>query len=548
MRDDMNKTGVTSRGSSRSAVQGAPGIVARWVLPSIGSFSILLTAYLLVMNGWRFLLDSDTGWHIRTGEMILGSGVIPRTDPFSHTLPGRPWFAWEWLADVLMALAHQWQGLAGVVGGALLVLTIAYGLLYLEMARRGADPLISSVMTLLAAICCIVHWLARPHLFSILLMVVWLALIESYRRRRSRMIWLVPPLITLWANLHGAFAVTFAVLFIYILGEVIEALVEGNWRLGAIVPLRRVLLTYAGVGLASAAAALVTPFGLGLYRHIWRYLNDKELLSTIQEFQSPDFHLVDGKLVEILLFLGAVAVIIALRRGKVIEAGLFLLWAHLTLQSERHVTLAAVTLAPIISEQLTYGIGRIVSCFEGRDSALAGAGGKESSSRRFVLAIVDWYRGILRIDRQVTGAAVYLAVLLAIIGLTVSPWADKLLSPRFSPGRFPVAASDYILSQLPAGKGYSHDQFGGYLIYRLYPQYKVFVDGRSDFYRQGTVLQDMEKVSLVKPEWATKLDQYEIQWMLLRRDEPLVLISLMSGRWRTIYQDGVAQILVRTGQ
>jgi asparagine N-glycosylation enzyme membrane subunit Stt3 len=74
------------------------------------------------------------------------------------------------------------------------LLTIAYGLLYRVMARRGADPLISSVMTLLAAICCIVHWLARPHLFSILLLVVWLALIESYRRRRSRMIWLVPPL------------------------------------------------------------------------------------------------------------------------------------------------------------------------------------------------------------------------------------------------------------------------------------------------------------------------------------------------------------------
>jgi hypothetical protein len=67
----------------------------------------------------------------------------------------------------------------------------------------------------------------------------------------------------------------------------------------------------------------------------------------------------------VLLLLGDVAVIIALRRGKVIEAGLFLLWAHLTLQSERHVTLAAVTLAPIIAEQLTYGIGRIVSCFEG---------------------------------------------------------------------------------------------------------------------------------------------------------------------------------------
>lgn len=544
----MNEIRVATRVLARRPAE-PPGRIARWILPSIGSFSIVLTAYLLVMNAWRFLLDSDTGWHIRTGEMILGSGVIPRTDPFSHTLPGRPWFAWEWLADVLMAMAHQWRGLAGVVGGALLVLVIAYGLLYQVMARRDSDPLISSAMTLFAAICCIVHWLARPHLFSILFMVVWLALVEGYRRKRSRMIWLVPPLTILWANLHGAFAVTFAVLVIYICGELIEALIEGSWRLESILPLRRVFLTYVGVGLASGAAALVTPFGIGLYRHIWRYLNDQELLSTIQEFQSPDFHQLDGKLIEILIFLGGVAVVIALRRGKVIEAGLFLLWAHLTLQSERHVTLAAVTLAPIVAEQLTFGVAQLVAWYEGRDRSSPDDRATGSRRwRRFNGAIIDWYRGILRIDRQVTGAAVYFAVLLFIIGLTGSDWADKLLSPRFSPGRFPVAASDYILSQLPAGKGYSHDQFGGYLIYRLYPQYQVFVDGRSDFYRQGTVLQDMEKVSLVKPEWATKLDQYEIQWMLLRRNEPLVLISLMSGRWRTIYddgEDGVAQILVR---
>ncbi|MFN7621661.1 MAG: hypothetical protein ACK5RS_00790, partial [Acidobacteriota bacterium] len=89
------------------------------------------------------------------------------------------------------------------------------------------------------------------------------------------------------------------------------------------------------------------------------------------------------------------------------------------------------------------------------------------------------------------------------------------------------------------------DQFGGYLIYRLWPDYKVFVDGRGDFYRQGAVLDDMETVTLVRPEWATKLDQYEIKWLLLRRDEPLALISLMSGRWRKVYEDSVAQVLVR---
>jgi hypothetical protein len=214
----------------------------------------------------------------------------------------------------------------------------------------------------------------------------------------------------------------------------------------------------------------------------------------------------------------------------VVEAGLFILWAHLTLQSERHVTLAAVTIAPIIAEQFSLGCERLAS--------------RVASGRKFG-SLLEWYRGILAIDRQVTGAFVYLLVLVFIIFLTGSAWADKLLSPHFSPKRFPVDACSFILREQPSGKGYSHDQFGGYLIYRLYPHYQVFVDGRSDFYRQGTVLEDMEKVSLVKPEWATRLDQYEIKWLLLRRDEPLSLIAQLSGKWRTIYEDSVAQVLVR---
>lgn len=501
-------------------------------MPSIGSFGILLILYLLVISSWRFLLDSDTGWHIRTGELILQTGAIPRTDPFSHTMAGRQWFAWEWLADVVMALAHQWRGLAGVVGGALLVLLIAYGLLQREMIRRGSDPLLAAGLTLFAAICCIVHWLARPHLFSILLMIVWLALVEAYRRRRARWILATPLLIILWANLHGAFAVTFAILVIYAVGELGEQLWQGRFSLARC---RTVLLMYGGVGILSALAALVTPFGSGLYRHIWRYLNDRELLASIQEFQSPDFHQLDGKLVEALLFLGAVAVVLALRERRLVEVGLFLLWAHLTLQSERHVTLAAVTLTPIIAEQLTGLLSRITDRL----------GVAEWSGRRVWQAIDHWYGGIRRIDQQVTGAGVYLASFIFLIGLTAGQEADKLLSPRFSPKKFPVAASDFIENQRLTGKGYAHDQFGGYLIYRLWPAYGVFVDGRSDFYRQGTVLEDMEKVSLVKPEWATKLDQYEIKWMLLRRDEPLVLISLQSGSWRKVYEDSVAQILVR---
>lgn len=526
----MNRVKSDSGGLVRQRVSP----LVKWTFPSIGAFTSLLLLYLLLISAWRFLLDSDTGWHIRNGGLILETGLVPRSDPFSYTMAGEPWYAWEWMADLLMALAHQSVGLAGVVGGAMVVLLLAYGTLYQAMLARGSDPMLASVLTLFAATCGIVHWLARPHLFSILFLVVWMVLVEAYRRERSRRIFLTPLLVVLWANIHGGFFIIFPLLLVFLAGDVGEMIWQGERQIARYRP---VLLTYVATGLLSLLAALVTPYGTGLYRHIWSFLNDRELLSSVQEFQSPNFHHLDGKLIEVLLLLGMLAVFLSLRRKRLVESGLFIIWAHLTLQSERHVTLASVTLLPIVAEQFTLAIAVLSARIP------AGVGRSRSPLR----AAFDWYSGIVVIDRQINGAAVYLATILFVAGLTVSPWADKILAARFSPASFPVAASDFIESENLAGNGYAHDQFGGYLIYRLWPKYKVFVDGRGDFYRQGTVLSDMEKVTLVKPEWATKLDQYEIQWLLLRRDEPLVQISVVSGTWRKVYEDSVSQVLVRTG-
>lgn len=528
-------TGEDSRSRNKKV-----GAIARWLLPSTGSYCLLIALFLLVNNSWRFLIDSDTGWHIRAGELILETHAVPQRDVFSHTMAGREWFAWEWLTDVMMAALHHQWGLAGVVGGAFLVLLASYAALYRMALRRGADPMITLAVTIFAVLCGIVHWLARPHLVSIALMVAWYAAVESFRRDRSRWIYLLPLLIALWANLHGAFVVTFIILAVYAAGEWAEFAARGECGAAS---MWRVLRTYAVVGALSAVAALATPYGFKLYGHLWRYLTDAKLLSTISEFQSPDFHMLDGKLIEILLLLAAIAAANAIRQRRFVEVGLLILWGHMTLRSERHVTLAVVILAPIIAEQFS------ALTAEFADRATAGMG----RAARVLRTARGWYRETMGIDRQLTGAFAAAAVFVFVIAVMGSGLAEKILSPHFSPNRFPVAAADFILRTKPEdqlqgrlnGKMYSSDQFGGYLIYRLYPQFKVFVDGRSDFYRRGAVLDDYDKIATVKPQWSELLDKYDIQWMTLRRDEPLALIALMSGRWRSVYEDSVAQILIR---
>src|SRR4030088_3032576 len=75
------------------------------LLPSLTDFVFAtLLLWLFAGGGAKTLLgDGDTGWHIRTGDYILERYTVPQKDIFSFTRPNEPWFAWEWLSDILFA-------------------------------------------------------------------------------------------------------------------------------------------------------------------------------------------------------------------------------------------------------------------------------------------------------------------------------------------------------------------------------------------------------------------------------------------------------------
>src|SRR5689334_3280753 len=150
-----------------------PNPVVR-VLPSLTDVAFVLPAafLFLVMQGARTMLgDGDTGWHVRTGEWILQNGRIPRTDIFSYTMPGQPWFAWEWLWDLCFGWLHQRWGMAAVVAASLLVLCLTFALLFRLVRRKCGNDFLAIAVTALAAAGCSIHYLARPHLFSFLFIV-----------------------------------------------------------------------------------------------------------------------------------------------------------------------------------------------------------------------------------------------------------------------------------------------------------------------------------------------------------------------------------------
>ena len=144
--------------------------------PSLTDFFFFATIFWLFLaepGGWeRLLWDGDTALHTRTGDWILDHGSIPVTDPFSYTQPGERWYAFQWLTGVLFAWLNRMAGLKGIVllSGGLIALTMT--VLVRDMVRRGASGLIAIVLALIATNAMSIHFHARPHLFTLLFLVM----------------------------------------------------------------------------------------------------------------------------------------------------------------------------------------------------------------------------------------------------------------------------------------------------------------------------------------------------------------------------------------
>lgn len=271
---------------------------------------------LFLFQGYRQLFrDSDAGWHIVNGELILQTHELPRVDPFSFTKAGQPWFAWEWAADVAVGAVHRAAGLRGVALFYAMAIAAGVWMWFRLHWAMGGNFLIACAMAPLLLSTCNIHWLARPHVLGwlLLLAVVW------WSERRGP-IWILAVLMVVWANVHASF----------FLGALVVALLTRSLPAVAV----------------ALAAPLANPYGWRLYGHVIRYLTDSDLLSRIGEFQSFDFRADHGQiLVTVILGIAGGTLALTLRRWG--HFALAMIFSAIALRSARGLPLVALILLPI---------------------------------------------------------------------------------------------------------------------------------------------------------------------------------------------------------
>ncbi len=476
-------------------------------------FTAILFIALFVM-ATREIADPDFWWHLRAGQFIVETRAIPHADIFSHTNAGRPWVMHEWLAEVFLYALFALGSFPALMLAFAAIITLAFAFVY---ARCAGKPYIAAFVLLLAALATAPTWGVRPQMISLLLTSVFLYVLE----RRRDALWILPLLMLLWVNLHSGYALGIVIIGVYLVGEG-ASLASPRAQASSVkfrvsrfsfdIPRAASLVPLALVLVACIAVVPLNPNGATMYVYPFETLTSRAMQTYIQEWFSPDFHLVEFQPLAWLLLATLAAMAFAGARLSLTQTLLLIGFGYAALRSARHIPIFALVAAPILAEQIAHIV---------RERATNEANDRVTRAR----AIVNWLLLVL----VVAGGSVRVAMVVS----------NQRAVER---AKFPADAVDFLRARPSGGTLYNAYGWGGYLIWRLYPETRVFIDGRADVYGDAFIEEVFLRAYRGEPEWRVPLDRYGVRVVLIEPDAPLALQLARDAAWREVYADSQAII------
>ena len=502
-----------------------------WTLPSLTDVLFVVVMSLLAFSSLHngLLRDPDTGWHIRSGELIWATKALPGTDPFSYTRHGQPWYAWEWSYDVVIAAIHHDSGLNGVVLSTAIIIGCTFALLFQSILRRCGNLGVAGSLTMLAFAAAQVHMLARPHVLSWLFTVLWMEILFRFEDGRRSALLRLPPLMLLWVNLHGGFILGLALLGIFTAGNIGAAFASSR-RGDKILPL-------ASAFLACGITTLLTPYGYKLHIHVYQYLSNHFLMDNIEEFTSPNFHLPGYRYFELFFPLVIVGAMFSRRRISFTHLLLILFSLYAGLLAVRNIPIAAIIMSFVLGPVLAAAF-----------STAPDHGSCPGWLRGIIAAEQSISANIVGPEKQFRGHAWSIIAIIASATLVLNGgrmFSHQVMTSRFDKKILPIEAAEFIAQKGIRDHLFSTDSWSSYLIYRLYPEFKVYFDDRHDFYGEAFV-QECGNAYQGTQQWREPLDRYQVQWVLMPPNSALSSLLREEQGWRVAYDDGLAIIFART--
>ena len=517
-----------------------PRTASSW-LPKVTIDHLWLAVPIALTAGFGFLLKLrliDFWWHLKAGEIIVTTRSIPKTDLFSFTAAGQPFILQNWLAEVIYYATYRGGGLALIVAFNALLLVAALLPVY-DLCRRATTSVKLSVLSaLLPAVLLLYFGSVRSQVFSFALFSAFYWVLSTYRNRQRNLLWTLPLMTIAWVNLHGAFVLGVGLIVLFLTCEIARRISYGD----SSDTLSSSELRRLGLYLVlSALATIVNPETYKIYAYVRAVATNPASQALVLEWQQPRITELAGIVLFYAPFFITLLILLgANRKPALVDLVLVLTFSILGLSAVRNGVWFALIAAPILARYyptidfsaVTLALQRI----------------------RVGKAIINWLA-----DRRESNAPIryrlnrQIAVLMLTIVILVTPWVyPHLGNPTFGNTLWetstPVGAMDYIQQHALQGNIFHPQVYGDYLIWRLWPDQRSFIDGRVHLFHDS-VVRDY-RLSFNDPHWDERLARYDIKYLLLSKDEDenqmMIETAGSSDKWRLDFEDTVSVLFTRT--
>ena len=519
-----------------------PATAARsgW-LPNITLDQIWLAVPILLTTGYGFLLKLrlvDFWWHLKAGEIIVTTRSIPRTDLFSFTAAGHPFILQNWLVEVIYYATYRAGGLALLVALNAMLLVAALLPVY-HLCRQATDRLkLGVISALLPAVLLLYFGSVRSQVFSFALFSASYWVLSTYRSRQRDLLWTLPLMMILWVNVHGAFVLGLGLMVLFLGCELLRRVTYGDTS---------DTLSFKALGrlglflVLTVVATLGNPETFRIYSYVRAVATNPASQALVLEWQPPSINELAGIILFYAPFFITLLVLLGARRKPaLVDLALVLTFSILGLSAVRNGVWFALIAAPIVARYSpTIDFSALIMAlrrFRAGEALL-----NWLAARRETVAPMRY-----RINRQI-------AVLMLTIVVLVTPWVyPHLGNPAFGNTLWetstPVGAVDYIQQHALEGNIFHPQIYGDYMIWRLWPEQRSFIDGRVHLF-DDSVVRDY-RMSFLDSHWDERLARYDIKYLLLSKEEEenrmMIESAGASGAWRLLYEDSVSILFERT--
>ena len=459
----------------------------------------------------RPLSDADFWFHLKTGEYIVKTGLIPKQELFSFTSYGTPWIAHGWLSGALFYFVYSKVGFNFLIFLFALLAALAFWIVF---KRLDTHVVIKGFATLLGVWAVIPNLGVRPRVFSLLFASIFLAVLTDFvRKGKGRALWWLVGVMILWVNLHGGFVIGILLVGFTIVGVVLDGWNEGL-RIAQMGPqLRTLSLVFLGCLMAVA----LNPYGLQMYWLPLEVMRTPVFQATVVDFLSPNFHQREILPFTLLALLTIAALSLSPKRVRPSSLLLFLATLYSALNTQRNILIFSLVAVPLLAEHAQSWLGST------RIRILRGAEEPAVTTSR--------------------GTALTILFLLPLLLFAIQLKKTVYVPPRQETSKVPIKAVEYMREHQIVGNTFTVPNiWGGYLIWAL-PSNPVYIDGRNA-YPQEFVQEYVEITSGLK-DWREPFDRYGVKNVIVRPRSLLDRELRRSGEWRLVFEDSLATVFVR---